>query len=104
MTANPERRRRRVHWYDRTNVPRGGDAGEYYLIHSDIDRLRYRLSEFQLPSERTFLIPEIEVKLNKLTGFLKSYGMDVDRDMDLTLAEINPWLKGHEIQRDKKKR
>ncbi len=99
-----EQRKRSIHWYEGTNVPRGGDAGLYFVHHRDIDKLRYELSLFPNPASRAFLIPKIELELDKLTGFLKFYSMDVERDMELTLAEINPWLKGREIQRGRKSR
>ena len=76
----------------------------YFVHHRDIDRLRHQLSKYRTLSDRAFLIPQIEQELDKLTDFLQAYHMDVDRDMELTLAEINHWLEGREIQRGKKKR
>ena len=103
MTAK-ERRKRGPHWYDTTNVPKGGDSGLYFVVHGDIDALRYQLSRYRTPHDRAFLIPQIEHELDKLTEFLTSYGMNIESDMELTLGEINPWLSGMEIQRGRKKR
>ena len=102
MTGTGEWLRRGRHWYDTTQVPAGGDAGMYFVHHRDIDRLRYQLSKYRTLSDRAFLIPQIEQELDKLSNFLQAYHMDVDRDMELTLAEINHWLQGCEIQRGKK--
>lgn len=98
-----ERQRRKAHWYDQTVVPRGGDAGLYFVIHRDIDKLRYRLGEFPTPETRAFLIPEITTQLEKLREFLSAYHMNVDQDMEQTLAEINPWLRGREISHQARK-
>lgn len=104
MRARGERIRRGMHWYDTTPIPPGGDSGLYFVIHRDIDRLRHDLSRYPSPATRSFLIPSIERELDHLTDFLTAYRMDVDRDMEMTLAEINPWLKGLEIEHGKKKR
>ncbi len=94
-----ERRKRGIHWYDATPVPPGGDSAMYFVHHRDIDRLRYQLSRYPTPADRAFLIPQIEQQLDRLADFLASYHMDVEKDMELTLSEINPWLRGIEIQR-----
>lgn len=103
MSAS-ERRKRGVHWYDATSVPPGGDSAMYFVLHRDIDRLRHQLSRYRTPADRAFLVPQIEQQLDMLADFLGSYHMDVEKDMELTLAEINPWLQGIELRRGKNKR
>ena len=97
-----ERRKRGPHWYDTTRVPPGGDAGYYFVLHRNIDRLRYKLGRLPL-ARRQELVPEIERELEQLTDFLTAYRMDKDKDLELTLAEVNLWLPGFEIQRRPKR-